>query len=130
MRNQIIFDNGTTFDIPEQAANPILPLVKDRSYRCISVLATADAVKAAFVDNAIYRREWESEYVDDSGETVTQVRTEDLSEYSIAAEIVDKRNGVIVAVMGKPTELEIAQQQLAAAEAAMVEGVNSIVDDE
>lgn len=127
MRNQIIFADGTAFDIPVQPENPVQPLKRDRLYKCISVVGEAAAVKAAFTDNAVYRREWESiTGVDENGENIIGVETEDLSAYSLAFDVVDKRNGNCIAIMGKPTETELLQAQLAAAETAMVEGVNSI----
>ena len=131
MRDQIIFADGTTFDIPAQKAAPVKPMETDRLYRLITVSSTVAAVKAAFTDNATYRHEWESlADEDESGNPVTEVQKEDLSAYSIASDIIDKRDGRIIAVMGKPTEKEELQAALAAAEAAMTEGVNSIVDDE
>ncbi len=131
MRDQIIFADGTTFDIPAQKAAPVKPMETDRLYRLITVSSTVAAVKAAFTDNATYRHEWESVTgEDESGNPVTEVQKEDLSAYSIASDIIDKRDGRIIAVMGKPTEKEELQAALAAAEAAMTEGVNSIVDDE
>ena len=64
--------------------------------------------------------------LDDQGGQTTEVRQEDLSEYSVAGDIVDTRDGNVTVYMGKPTALELAQAQLAAAEAALEEGVNSL----
>lgn len=65
--------------------------------------------------------------------TYTESREEyDNSEYSISGEVIDHRNGMVSIKMGKPTDLELAQEQLASGgttqeyEDAYVEGVNSL----
>ena len=72
-------------------------------------------------------------YVDEQGETVTPDPDEwDNSEYCIAGSITDHRNGTVTVKMGKPTEVETLQKQLANAvteeelNTAYVEGVNSL----
>lgn len=69
----------------------------------------------------------------ESGEIVTPDPIEyDNSDYCVAGSITDHRNGYVTAKMGKPTEVEVLQKQLANAvteeelEAAYVEGVNSL----
>ena len=72
---------------------------------------------------------------DENGEqTGTEVQnTEfDNSEYCLAGSITDNRNGTVTAKMGKPTEVEALQAQLANAiteeelDSAYEEGVNSL----
>ena len=106
-----------------------MPLVPNGATQA---LAFAGSVVCIIPNRAgTYRHEWESlAGEDESGNPVTEVQKEDLSAYSIASDIIDKRDGRIIAVMGRPTEKEELQAALAAAEAAMTEGVNSIVDDE
>jgi hypothetical protein len=72
-------------------------------------------------------------YVDKQGETITPDPEEyDNSEYCVAGSITDHRNGTVTVKMGKPTEIEILNKQLANAvteeelEAAYTEGVNSL----
>ena len=66
--------------------------------------------------------------LDGSGnETYETQQTEiDNSEYAIRGDLTAHMDGTCTVKMGKPTELELSQALLAAAEAAMVEGVNSI----
>lgn len=67
-----------------------------------------------------------------TGETKEVVNEYDNSEYSISGEITDYRDGTVSIKMGKPTQLETMQAQLANAvtqaelEAAYTEGVNSL----
>ena len=67
-----------------------------------------------------------------TGEAKEIVNEYDNSEYSIAGEITDYRDGTVSIKIGKPTQLEMMQDQLANAvtqaelEAAYTEGVNSL----
>ena len=67
-----------------------------------------------------------------TGETKEVVNEYDNSEYSISGEITDYRDGTVSIKMGKPTQLETMQAQLASAvtqaelETAYTEGVNSL----
>ena len=67
-----------------------------------------------------------------TGETKEVVNEYDNSEYSISGEITDYRDGTMSIKMGKPTQLEMMQAQLANAvtqaelETAYMEGVNSL----
>lgn len=107
---KIIFENGTAFEQPEQAKAVISPLRSGRDWRIISVIGTVDAVKAAFTNGAVYRQEWESTDAEGNTETFTH----DLSDWSVAGEVVDHRDGTVSVLMGKPTEIEILQARLAA----------------
>ena len=67
-----------------------------------------------------------------TGETKEVVNEYDNSEYSISGDITDHRDGTVSIKMGKPTQLEMMQAQLANAvtqaelETAYTEGVNSL----
>ena len=67
-----------------------------------------------------------------TGETKEVVNEYDNSEYSISGEITDYRDGTVSIKMGKPTQLEMMQAQLANAvtqaelDNAYMEGVNSL----
>ena len=67
-----------------------------------------------------------------TGETKEVVNEYDNSEYSISGEITDYRDGTVSIKMGKPTQIEMMQAQLANAvtqaelETAYTEGVNSL----
>lgn len=117
MNYRIKFADGTVFQQPETPAAPITPLKAGREWRRITVVGTVDAVKAAFVDGAQYVQAWDSVRVDvaeDGTETaVTEEQTCDLSGYSVAGEVVDHRDGTCTVLMGKPTELELAQAEAA-----------------
>lgn len=117
MNYRIRFSDGTVFPQPEQATPPVSPLPGGRIWRRIDVIATVDEAKAAFVDGAQYAQVWDSVVtdVDDEGNEVETVVEEsrDLSEWSVAGEIIDRRDGTVCVLMGKPTELELAQAEAA-----------------
>ena len=117
MNYRIKFADGTVFQQPETPAAPITPLKAGREWRRITVVGTVEAVKAAFVDGAQYAQVWDSVRVDvaeDGTETaVTEEQTYDLSGFSVAGEVVDHRDGTCTVLMGKPTELELAQAEAA-----------------
>lgn len=127
MADRIVFADGKVFACPANNSVPVSRFNREREGRRILVLGTAAEADEYFVDNASYRHEWDSETYDENGNiTGTEVLTQDLSAFSVAGDIVDKRDGSLEVYMGKPTELELLQEQLTAAEAAMAEGVNSI----
>ena len=127
MTERIVFSDGTAFACPAQAQAAVHPYPRgQRQWQRITVTATAEAAAEAFVEGASYVHEWDSLVLDDQGGQTIEVRQEDLSEYSVAGDIVDTRDGNVTVYMGKPTALELAQAQLAAAEAALEEGVNSL----
>ena len=127
---QIIITNadGTerTFDCPVQPAAPILNLTRGREWKSIAVIGTADEVKAAFVDGISYRQQWESAIIAGDGTQTTETQTRDLSDYCVAGDVVDTRDGAITVYMGRRTPIELLQDELAAMDAAMQEGVNSV----
>lgn len=127
MSERIVFADGTSFPCPEQPQAPVHRYRDgNREWRRITVTGEMAAVKAAFVDGAVYRHAWDSQVTTEDGAVTTETVTEDLSPYSVAGDLVDTRDGNITVYMGKPTELELLQEQLAAAAAAMQEGVDSI----
>lgn len=123
MNYRIKFADGTVFQQPETPAAPITPLKAGREWRRITVVGTVEAVKAAFVDGAQYVQTWDSVVteVDEEGNEVETIVEEsrDLSEWSVAGEIIDRRDGTVCVLMGKPTEMELLQTELADADAAL-----------
>lgn len=110
MSERIVFADGTSFPCPEQPQAPVHPYPdRKREWRRITVIGEMGAVKAAFVDGAVYRQEWDSQVTAEDGSQTTETVTEDLSAYSVAGDLVDARDGNITVYMGKPTELELAQ---------------------
>ena len=113
---QIIITNadGTerTFDCPVQPAAPILNLTRGREWKSISVIGTADEVKAAFVDGISYRQQWESEVISEDGTQTTETQTRDLSDYCVAGDVVDTRDGNVTVYMGRKTEVEKLREQV------------------
>lgn len=105
-----------------------------RETKAISLEMTYEEALSTFTDNVPWFIVYQAEpYVDEQGETVTpEPEIYDNSEYSIAGSITDHRNGTVTVKMGKPTEVETLQKQLANAvtedelNAAYVEGVNSL----
>lgn len=127
---QIIITNadGTerAFDCPVQPAAPIATLNRGREWKAISVVGTADEVKAAFVDGISYRQQWESAVIAEDGTQTTETQVRDLSDYCIAGDVVDTRDGNVTVYMGRRTRIEIMQDELDAMDTAMQEGVNSV----
>ena len=127
---QIIITNadGTerTFDCSVQTAAPIANLTRGREWKSIAVIGTADEVKAAFVDGITYRQQWESAIVAEDGTQTSETQTRDLSDYCVAGDVVDTRDGIVTVYMGRRTPIELLQDELAAMDAAMQEGVNSV----
>lgn len=123
MSYKIRFASGVEFSQPEQATPPISPLPSGRTWRRIDVIGTVDEAKAAFVNDAQYAQVWDSVVteVDEEGNEVETIVEEsrDLSEWSVAGEIIDRRDGTICVLMGKPTEMELLQAELADADAAL-----------
>lgn len=124
MSYKIRFASSVEFSQPEQATPPVSPLPTGRAWRRIDIVGTVDEAKTAFVDNAQYAQVWDSVAItvdEETGETVETVTEEsrDLSEWSVAGEIIDRRDGTICVLMGKPTEMELLQAELADADAAL-----------
>ena len=113
---QIIITNadGTerSFDCPVQPAAPISNLTRGREWKSISVIGTADEVKAAFVDGITYRQQWESAIIAEDGTQTTETQTRDLSDYCVAGDVVDTRDGNVTVYMGRKTEVEKLREQV------------------
>ena len=113
---QIIITNadGTerTFDCPVQPAAPISNLTRGREWKSIAVIGTADEVKAAFVDGITYRQQWESAVIAEDGTQTTETQTRDLSDYCVAGDVVDTRDGNVTVYMGRKTEVEKLREQV------------------
>ena len=113
---QIIITNadGTerTFDCPAQPAAPIANLTRGREWKAISVVGTADEVKAAFVDGISYRQQWESAIIAEDGTHTSETQTRDLSDYCVAGDVVDTRDGNVTVYMGRKTEVEKLREQV------------------
>ena len=101
-----------TFDCPVQPAAPISNLTRGREWKSISVIGTADEVKAAFVDGITYRQQWESASIADDGTQTTETQTRDLSDYCVAGDVVDTRDGNVTVYMGRKTEVEKLREQV------------------
>ena len=113
---QIIITNadGTerSFDCPVQPAAPIANLTRGREWKAIAVVGTADEVKAAFVDGITYRQQWESAIIAEDGTQTTETQTRDLSDYCVAGDVVDTRDGNVTVYMGRKTEVEKLREQV------------------
>ena len=113
---QIIITNadGTerTFDCPVQPTAPISNLTRGREWKSIAVIGTADEVKAAFVDGITYRQQWESAIIAEDGTQTTETQTRDLSDYCVAGDVVDTRDGNVTVYMGRKTEVEKLREQV------------------
>ena len=57
----------------------------------------------------------------ETGETRTETKLTDCSDYSVAGTITDNRDGTVTVLMGKHTDLELAQAAQAEAENALAE---------
>ena len=113
---QIVITNsdGTekTFDCPVQPAAPISNLTRGREWKSIAVIGTADDVKAAFVDGITYRQQWESAIIAEDGTQTTETQVRDLSDYCVAGDVVDTRDGNVTVYMGRKTEVEKLREQV------------------
>ena len=113
---QIIITNadGTerAFDCPVQPAAPISNLTRGREWKSIAVIGTADEVKASFVDGITYRQQWESAVISEDGTQTTETQTRDLSDYCVAGDVVDTRDGNVTVYMGRKTEVEKLREQV------------------
>ena len=105
-----------------------------RESKAITLEMSYEEALATFVsDTPWYIVHQPEAMVGDDGKTIVPETVEyDNSDYSIAGSVTDHRNGFVTVKMGKPTEVEVLQKQLANAvteeelEAAYMEGVNSL----
>ena len=127
MNYRIKFSDGTVFQQPETTHAVVSPLKAGREWRRITVIGTVEAVKAAFVDGAQYVQAWDSTVTQTDAETgepveVVVEESRDLSDWSVAGEVVDHRDGTCTVLMGKPTEIE----SMAAREAEYIENLRAL----
>lgn len=96
----------------------------NRDTKTIRLTMTHDQVAALLPDNtpwSIVQRDTVdvlNEQGQPTGETKEVVNEYDNSEYSLAGDITDHRDGTVSIKMGKPTETEMLRAQLADAEMA------------
>lgn len=112
--NQIVFSDGKIFDTAEYPVDLEPPILAkkisedgvNREYLRITVSATYADVLAYFVDNATYSiRQFD---IDDNGNELETYQDFDWSEYSVAKDVIDHRDGRITVYMAKPNEQEEA----------------------
>lgn len=95
-----------------------------RESKAITLTATYAQAAQIFVDGLVWsivQRDTVPVYGEDgqpTGETTEQVQEWDNSDYCVAGQITDNRDGTITAKMGKRTELELLREQSADAEQA------------
>ena len=98
-----------------------------RDTKAITLEMTHETAVSLFVDGLAWGIKQVNTYpvFDDkgqpTGETKTETQTFDNSDYSVAGSITDNRDGTVTILMGKHTELEIAQDARDEAENALAE---------
>ena len=98
-----------------------------RDTKAITLEMTHDQAVSLFVDGLAWSIKQVNTYpvFDDkgqpTGETKTETQTFDNSDYSVAGSITDNRDGTVTVMMGKHTDLEIAQDARDEAESALAE---------
>lgn len=104
----------------------------DRESKTITLEMTHAEAAVLFVDGLAWSILMDVEQEQEDGSTVTVQEEYDNSDYSMAGSITDNRDGTLSVKMGKPTQIEALEIQLANAvtkeelETAYVEGVNSL----
>lgn len=95
----IQFENGTTFETI--GIQRIFSTQRGMHRTCLEITLTAEyaALVNAFVDGAIYS------IVDDEGNVYPQ------DEFTVACDIVDKRDGTFVVYMGMKTDNERLEEE-------------------
>ena len=103
-----------------------------RDSKAITLEMTHADAAALFVDGLAWSIVMDVDQDQEDGSVVTVQEEYDNSDYSIAGDITDHRDGTLSVKMGRPTQLEMMQAQLANAvtqaelETAYTEGVNSL----
>ena len=69
-------------------------------------------MKAAFVDGITYRQQWESAIIAEDDTQTSETQTRDLSDYCVAGDVVDTRDGNVTVYMGRKTEVEKLREQV------------------
>ena len=124
--NKIIFTNGVEFETAEYPvetepsifAKRMIADGMNREYLRITVTAAYADVVAAFVNGAKYSiRQYD---LAEDGNELETCKDFDWSEYCIAGDIVDHRDGRVTVYMAKPTEYEVQLQALETENAALL----------
>lgn len=98
-----------------------------RDTKAITLEMTHETAVSLFVDGLAWGIKQTNTYPvydkqgQPTGETKTETQTFDNSDYSVAGSITDNRDGTVTVLMGKHTELEIAQDAREEAESALAE---------
>lgn len=110
--NKIVFKDGKIFESVEYPietepcifSKKILTDGINRDFLRITLLSTYDEVKDYFVENTEYSiRQYD---VNPDGQILETYTDYDWSEYSVAGDIVDHRDGKITVYMAKPIDYE------------------------
>lgn len=124
--NKIIFRDGREFEVTDYPVEIEPPIFAkkiavdgaNRDYLRITVNAAYADVAASFTDGAQYSiRQYDHAEDGSKLETYTDF---DKSEYSVAGEIVDHRDGRVSVYMSKPTEHELQIRALEEENAALL----------
>lgn len=104
----------------------------NRESKSIHLEMTYADAAALFVNGLAWSIVMDVAQPQEDGTTITAQEEYDNADYSLAGSITDNRDGTLSVKMGKPTEVETLQSQLANAvteeelNAAYTEGVNSL----
>ncbi len=112
MAHTIITGEGTTFLCPERSTAPVSRRKTDREWVLLTLITTHAAAVTAFVDGAALTHEWDSQVRKPDGTIEVQTINEDLSDYCVAGDIVDHRDGTVTVYMSKPTETEVLRKRV------------------
>ena len=122
-----ILINGTEYPAKKIDATNNNSRWDGRDTAAITLLMTHDQAAGLFVGglawSIVQRNVWPvyDKQGQPTGETTTETQTFDNSDYSVAGSITDNRDGTVTILMGKHTELEIAQDARDEAESALAE---------
>lgn len=122
-----ILINGTEYPAKKIDATNNNSRWDGRDTAAITLLMTHDQAAGLFVDglawSIVQRNVWPvyDKQGQPTGETKTETQTFDNSDYSVAGSITDNRDGTVTCMMGKKTDLEVAQAAQAEAESALAE---------
>lgn len=122
-----ILINGTEYPAKKIDATNNNSRWDGRDTAAITLLMTHDQAAGLFVDglawSIVQRNVWPvyDKQGQPTGETTTETQTFDNSDYSVAGSITDNRDGTVTCMMGKKTDLEVAQAAQAEAESALAE---------
>ena len=98
-----------------------------RDTKAITLEMTHETAVGLFVDGLAWSIKQVNTYpvLDEqgqpTGETKIETQTFDNSDYSVAGSITDNRDGTVTVMMGRHTDLELAQAAQAEAESALAE---------